>query len=77
MTTDPQIPLWFDALGLLLPFAMLALLVAALITLVRATGLSSGQRVAWAVALVVVPIMGPAVWLISRAITRHARPPVA
>ena len=77
MNSDPQLPIWFEVLGLVIPIAAVVLGVLALITLVRSQRLSNGERVCWTVAVVILPIAGPAVWLIVNAITRPPEPPVA
>ena len=77
MNSDPQLPIWFEVLGLAIPITAVVLGVLALITLVRSQRLSNGERVGWTVAVVVLPIAGPAVWLIVNAITRPPKPPVA
>jgi len=66
-----HLPMWFDASGVLIAVAMIVLAVAALIVLVRTGGLTGIQRLVWALAIIFLPVVGPILWLVTRAIIRR------
>lgn len=81
MTTDPVIPLWFSAYSTLVAVLAVALLVAAFVSVLRSPGLSAAARVAWIVAIWLVPVLGPLAWFAWRWRRRRANlsddPPAA
>jgi hypothetical protein len=71
MSSDPHLPIWFEASGVLTTVAMIVLAIAALILLVRTGGLTGIQRLVWTLAIIFLPVAGPILWLVTRAITRR------
>jgi hypothetical protein len=63
--TDPLIPAAYAILWWVIPILQLALLVAALVTIVKAPFLSRSERVPWSIVSIVIPVLGPLVWFIS------------
>lgn len=59
---SPLVPGAVDALMWVVAVAVVVLLVAALVSLSRSP-LDPARRVPWAVALFLLPVLGPAVWL--------------
>jgi len=77
VNADPNIPIWFESLGVVLAIAIIALAVAALVVLARTKGLSSIQRLVWALAVIFVPVVGPILWLLTRPSIRRSNYPGA
>jgi uncharacterized membrane protein YhdT len=71
MSSDPHLPIWFEASGVLITVAVIVLAVAALIVLVKTGGLTDIQRLVWALAIIFLPIVGPVLWLVTRTIIRR------
>lgn len=63
--TDPLIPAAYSILWWVIPILQLGLLVAALVTIVKTPFLSRGERVAWSIVSIVIPVLGPLAWLVS------------
>lgn len=67
---DPIIPLWFDA-AMWLGYALtVALAIVSIVLVARAGDVGSLERTIWIVAIVVIPVLGPIAWFVSRAIRR-------
>jgi NADH:ubiquinone oxidoreductase subunit 6 (subunit J) len=63
-SNNPLIPQAYDVVWSVVAVAMLVLFVVALVSLVRsARALGAGPTALWAVLLVLVPLIGPVVWL--------------
>jgi hypothetical protein len=60
MNQDPVLPVGSLILGWLLTFVVVAILATALVLLVRDRELSAMAKLGWAIAVVLVPIVGPA-----------------
>lgn len=61
--TDPVIPAVYAILWYAIPLLHAALLVAAVLTIVKAPFLSPIERVTWTIVSIVIPILGPLAWL--------------
>jgi len=74
MSVDPQLPIWFEASGVLITVAIMGLAIVALITLVKTSDLTGIQRLVWVSAIIFLPVVGPILWLTTRGILRRLNP---
>lgn len=70
MNNGPVIPLGFEVIGTTFVIVYAALTIAALVTLAKSSKISSGQRIVWIVAVILLPLVGAAVWLATYFIER-------
>ncbi|WP_169332112.1 PLD nuclease N-terminal domain-containing protein [Acaricomes phytoseiuli] len=56
---------------MILPILMIVLLAVALISLARSKSVTPGQRVLWAVVIVLLPILGSVLWLVVAFLIRR------
>lgn len=62
---NPLVPTALDAVWMVLALAAFALSVTALVSVARARECRLGERLLWAVLVIVVPIIGPSAWFIA------------
>jgi hypothetical protein len=70
-TAEPVIPLLPAILGYGTLALWIAILVIAVITLIRAGRLSPATRVIWCVSMIAVPLVGCVAWLLYYGVNRH------
>jgi hypothetical protein len=63
--TEPVIPAAYAVLWYVIPILHVGVLVAAIVTPVKARYLTSVERVVWTIISVAIPVAGPFLWLVT------------
>jgi hypothetical protein len=71
-SVEPVVPFGFEIGGALVAVVWLALLIGALIGVVRSQALSGAQRVLWIAAILLLPLVGALAWWVLWLVGRSA-----